>query len=259
MALPETSRLIASALLLLFGTSALYAATPSTPAPPSAGRGAALLDAAVAGFFNETSTHAQVRGLLEESLAALEPVVDTADRLYWQARVSYLFGIVERGDRDTRAAEARFSTSLQWALQSIQARASSDAYRLVADDYAQLMLVNGVLYAITTGRKIKVYAEKSLALDPANAKAQLILALYALNAPGFAGGSERAGHDALLALRARADLETEDRFAVAMWLAIVSGKRKDRAAAGGFLSEARLVYPGSSWIHDIEKEIAEGS
>ncbi len=125
----------------------------------------------------------------------------------------------------------------------------------MADDYAQLMLVNGILYAITTGRKIGTFAEKALALDPSNPKAMLTLALYHLNAPGFAGGSLPKAREMLQTLRLRDDLEQEDRFSVRVWLAVVSSRLKDSADARGYLAEAAGIYPGNTWIRDLEKEI----
>lgn len=220
--------------------------------------GRELLEKAVTGFFNETVGHEQVKSMLQGSMSIFAGVDAMADRLYWQARVSYVYGIVERADGEAAAAEKRFTSSLDLLAAGVRNRESSDAYRLMADDYAQLMLVNGIIHAITTGWKIHAYAEKALALDASNTKAMLTRALYDLNAPRFAGGSVEKGLAQLKSLRARSDLEEEDAFAVRMWLAIEAGKRNDPEGARGFLAEARGIYPGSSWVRDLEKEAGKG-
>jgi hypothetical protein len=247
-----TIRLVPAARSLLLGALAaalLSAAPQSGPAD----RGAELLRTAVAALFNESTDRAQVRSVLDQAADAFRGVTDPALRAYWQARVLYVTGIVERGAGSPRDAQARFEESLRLARESLAARETSEAWRLSADNFAQLMLVNGILYTITTGGKVRTSAEKALGIDPDNAKAQLTLALYYLNAPGFAGGSVSRAAALLARLRERQDLEDEDRFAVRVWLAIASGKDKDTAAARRFLDEAAAVYPGNTWIRDIEK------
>lgn len=239
-------------LLALLGAARLPAAAAAAPAGPQE-QGTALLRSAVAALFGQSSGSAEARSLAEQARESFRGISDPADSAYWQARALYVAGVAERGLDAPKAAQARFEESRKLAESSLAARESSDAWRLIADNVSQLMLVNGILYTITTGRTIRIDAEKALALQPGNPKAQLTLALWFLNAPGFAGGSVPKALESLGRLRLRADLEDEDRFAVRVWLAMASSKLRDTAAARRYLAEAAEVYPENSWIRDIEK------
>jgi hypothetical protein len=246
---PPAGALTALLLALLLLAVPVIRAAAQSADPLEAGR--AALSLAVSRMFNGQASRAAALTLLDAAAAQFAALPDPAPREYWLARVEYFSGIVERAHGDPRAAERRFTASLSRLAASTASRETSDAYRLMADDYAQLMMVNGALYAAVTGWKVKGMCEKALALDRGNAKASLTLALYYMNAPGFAGGDLERAAEMLLALRARADLEDEDRFAVRVWLGAVYGKKKDRVNELASYGEAREVFPGSSRVMEM--------
>jgi hypothetical protein len=235
---------LAAALTLV---STVMARGEAAPVPS----GAELLERATGLFFNGSASTSMVRAMLEDCERSFTALAGSAERAYWLSRADYLAGIIERADKNNPAAERRFTRGISRLEESLRHSVIPDAYRLMADHYAQLMIVNGILYAAVTGWKVKQLCEKTLALDPASPKALLTLALYHMNAPAFAGGSLEKAVSMLADLRGRPGLEDEDRFAVRVWLGMAAEKRKDRAAARAAYAEAAEVFPGNGWVKDL--------
>jgi tetratricopeptide (TPR) repeat protein len=235
-------------VILVFAPALLRAsdARPAEPAGP-AREGRLLLAKATDAFFDQSLPAPELRALLEASRLAFAALPEPALRDYWQSRVEYLYGFVERGDRRDAEAERRFREGYALA-QRAGAAPGGDAYRLQADLIAQLLPFHGVWYAMSNGPRIRQLAEKALAMDPGNAKARLTLALFYLNAPAAGGGSDREALRILHELELRADLEREDRFGVLAWLGMAYRGRKDPERARLYLRRAQEVYPGNTWV-----------
>jgi hypothetical protein len=241
--------------IILVFASALLGASDVGPAKPvgSAGpaaEGRVLLAKATDAFFDQSLPSPELRGLLESSRRAFAALPEPALRDYWQSRVEYLYGFVERGDRRDAEAERRFREGYALA-QRAGAAPGGDAYRLQADLIAQLLPFHGAWYAMSNGPRIRQLAEKALALDPGNPKARLTLALFYLNAPAAGGGSDRGALRLLHELELRADLEREDRFGVLTWLGLAYQGRREPERSRLYLSLARQVYPGNAWVRAL--------
>ena len=213
-------------------------------------RGRETLVQATDALFDNSLPAGELRRLLESSRQAFAGVADPGERAYWQARTEYLSGFVERGEHQEKEAERRFRTGLSLAERAASAQ-QGDAFRLQADLIAQLITSHGALYAMKNGPRIRPLAEKSLALDPDNAKARLTLALFFLNAPAVGGGSDKEALRILHELERRTDLEREDRFGVLTWLGLAYKGRKDLERARTYLREAQAVYPGNTWVGSL--------
>ena len=136
--------------------------------PGALEEGRRLLGAATDGFFDQSLPSPSLRELLEASRIAFARIEDPAARLYWQAEVEYLLGFVEQADERFEQAERRFERGRDLLLSSLEQGRSSQAYRLLADTYAQLLILNGLLYKMSYGPKVREMAEAALRLDPAN-------------------------------------------------------------------------------------------
>lgn len=212
--------------------------------------GRLLLARAADAFFDQSLPSPELKALLESSRRAFAALPEPALKDYWQSRVEYLYGFVERGDRRDGEAERRFREGYALA-QRAGAAPGGDAYRLQADHIAQLLPYHGVWYAMNNGPRIRQLAEKALEVDPRNPKARLTLALFYLNAPAAGGGSDREALRILHELELRADLEREDRFGVLFWLSLAYQGRKEAERSRLYLSLARQVYPGNTWAADL--------
>jgi tetratricopeptide (TPR) repeat protein len=229
--------------------SAAGAESRTPDAPLEEGR--RLLAAATDAFFDQSLPPAELRELLEGSDGAISRVPDPAARLYWQAEVQYLLGFVEQADERFEQAQRRFETGRDLVLSSLALRESSQAYRLLADTYAQLLILNGLLYKMSYGPKVRDLAEAALRLDPANVKARLTLALFYKNAPAIAGGSRAKSLQLLHRLEGEQALERVDRFSLNAWLGIAYSESRRPAEARRYLTRALQVYPGNTWLQGL--------
>jgi tetratricopeptide (TPR) repeat protein len=216
--------------------------------------GKALLERATAGLFNETMSRSGLRKLLEGSLGAFAEVKDPCVQDYWRARVSYLYGFVEEGDGRSKEAERRFQQGFDLAERALSCGDFSDAYRLLADTQAQLLMYNGMLYAMQYGPTVREFAEKALELDPGNIKAMLNLALFYKNAPAIAGGSEKTAREMLHQIEGMSGLEALDRFSVNVWLGISYAESKNASTARRYIDSAQEIFPGNTWLKEIISE-----
>jgi tetratricopeptide (TPR) repeat protein len=243
--------MIAGALFVLLCLPPVLRPAAVSAQPAALAEGRRLLEEASEGFFNESVPHPAVRGLLDRSRASFAALSDRCQSAYWQGRVEYLYGFVEQADRRSKAAQARFRQSLDLAGRALECGESSEAYRLMADAQAQLLISGGLAYRMTHGQKAKQWVLRAVELDPTNAAAQLSLALYYKNAPGFAGGNESQARRILHELEVRSDLERTERFSVNTWLGIAYAERKDPERARIHLIRAQAVYPGNTWLREL--------
>jgi len=183
------------------------------------------LERATDAFFDQSLQAVELRRLLEAGREAFAGLADPCLRDYWLARVEYLSGFVERGDRREKEAQRRFQAGLALAERAASCPGLADGLRLQADLIAQLI--------------------------PASAKARLTLALYFLNAPAIAGGSDAEALRILHELEGREGLERPDRFGVLTWLGLAYQGRKDPERARLFFRRAQEVYPGNTWVREL--------
>jgi tetratricopeptide (TPR) repeat protein len=244
---------LAVAVLLTVSASRSLAAGAEASSQALA-EGRRLLTAATDGFFDRSLASAPLRELLEAGRGAFARIEQPFLRLYWQAEVEYLLGFLEQADNRRAQAQQRFEAGRDLLLASLQQAESSQAYRLLADTYAQLLILNGLLYKMSYGPKVREMAEAALRLDPANLKARLTLALFYKNAPAIAGGSRKESLRLLHQLEGEQNLERADRFSVNAWLGILYSEGRRPAEARRYLSRALEVYPGNTWLQGLLAE-----
>jgi len=233
-------------LLVFFGARAIAA--------DDLREGQLLLERATEGLFNESSSPAQLRELLDGSLEAFASIEQACTRDYWRSRASYLYGFVEQGEDRAGEAEQRFQQGFDWAESSLNCGEFSEGYRLLADTQAQLLAYHGMVYAMKHGPMVRDFAEKALELDPANAKARINLALYYKNAPAIAGGNEKKARRILREIESSEELEPLDRFSVNVWLGISYAETDDPETARRYLEQAQMIFPGNTWLQEIKAE-----
>ncbi|MBN1837126.1 MAG: tetratricopeptide repeat protein [Spirochaetales bacterium] len=252
---PSAGLFLALALLLVGAAAVPAAATDAGGTEASLAEGRELLSRATDAFFDQSLDSPGLRSLLDESRRVFAGILRPAPRLYWQAEVEYLLGFVEQADGRPEEAQRRFEVGRDLILESLDQVESSQAYRLLADTYAQLLILNGLLYKMAYGLKVREMAEEALRLDPRNLKAKLTLALFYKNAPGIAGGSRARSLELLQELEGEPELERVDRFSVYAWLGITYSEGRQPARARRYLERALEVYPGNSWLREMLAEL----
>jgi len=247
--------LVAAALLLASGACLAAAGSEGADAPGGIEEGRRLLAAATDGFFDQSVDSPALRELLERSRSGFDGIQDRGLRLYWHAEVEYLLGFVEQAEERFEQAEERLEQGRDLIMESLRLGETSQAYRLLADTYAQLLILNGLLYKMSYGPKVREMAEEALRLDPGNVKARLTLALFYKNAPAIAGGSRRRSLSLLHMLEGEGTLERVDLFSVNAWLGIAYSESRNTAEARRYLQRALDVYPGNTWLRGMLSEL----
>ena len=231
--------------------SLLIAAFVSADQSISLSEGSEMLVSATDDFFNQSAGDQEMVARLERGRTAIEGLDEGWEKYYLLGEVDYLYGIIQRGMDLPKEAQLRFEQSNRLLRRSLGFEETADSFRLIADNYAQLMIVNGLFYKITTGGKIREFTEKALAIDPDNVKARITLALYYLNAPAIAGGNPQRTLEMLSEVLEEKGLPRVDRFSANFWMGMTYRERDDAAAAELYFSRAKAVYPGNTWMEDL--------
>ena len=129
------------------------------------------------------------------------------ENAYRRTKVALVIGHVYFEDGETDLSIVELERSQQLAQESIEMRDNSDSWRLMADAGSYIMLQKGMGYIMANSSKVQDQAEMALELDPANARASLIIAQYLVNAPGIAGGNKNEGIEILQELTTRNNLK----------------------------------------------------
>ena len=105
--------------------------------------------------------------LHEQALRAVDQAaLAPADDALWRSRIEYMLGRGYQALSENARAAAHYEDGLAWAEQALERGPSSEAWRMMSEHVSQLCLVKGVGFLLANGRKVGVYAEKALELDP---------------------------------------------------------------------------------------------
>ncbi|HEX7714723.1 MAG TPA: hypothetical protein VF531_11980, partial [Bacillota bacterium] len=128
-----------------------------------------------------------------------------------------------------------------------------EAICLLDETYMQLMNYKGFFYQAANGTKLQSLPNMAIRLDPENSRSYIDLAMFYINAPGFAGGSI---DKAIERLKKAAQSEDKfDQFDVNLWMAIAYQKKKDMDTAAHYIKRALQIYPGNSWAQSILNDL----
>jgi tetratricopeptide (TPR) repeat protein len=240
----KNNKVLLSIVLFLILTGIIQ-----TGAQPDVGN-SELLDRTFEDFLQGADIDGLVSTLKRLNIS-FNQISDPAERYTDMAQLKFNLGLLEETKNNTDCALRYFEESRQYAEQALSHRASSAAYRILADAYTQQMKYRGLSFQIANGGKIKEYAESALDLDPDNAKAWLTLALYFFHAPPLAGGSVEKSIDILHRLESDTGLHPLNRYGILIWLAIGYQYREDSRTAMRYLEEAFRLYPRNRWIDTL--------
>ena len=214
----------------------IYAAEPGTVAEGYHG----LVDSWINGEIESEALMDEI-GILEDTLARAG---STWDNLYWLARIALIRGQIhyERGDKEASLLELDKSHVL--IRESISVQDHSDSWRIMSEASSLIMVQKGFAFIILNFSKSRKQAERSLELDPRNARAHLIIAQFLTNAPRIAGGNLKKGIAVLRDQASRNDLISEDEFLLLLTLSEALQKSKQTDEAASARQEALGIFPG---------------
>lgn len=187
-------------------------------------------------------------GVLMEEIGVLEDALiaggSTWESLYWLARIAFIRGKIHFESGDKEASLAELDRSHQLIRESIGIHDNSDSWRIMSEASSLIMMQRGIAYIILNYAKSWKQAERSLELDPHNARAHLIVAQFLTNAPRIAGGDMKKGIALLRDQSSRSDLIDEDRFLLLLALSEALERDKQIDEAARVRKEALKVFPG---------------
>jgi tetratricopeptide (TPR) repeat protein len=186
--------------------------------------------------------------LLQEMIRLYDVLADQPqswENLYWQTRTAYVRGRIhyERGEKELSIAELERSERLAEA--SIRLRDNSDSWRMLAEATSLMMAQRGFGFTILNFTKGQDRARRALELDPGNARALHIVALFLCNAPALAGGNTEEGLEILQTQARRTDLTDEDRFMILLTLGEILHREGRTDDALAVCRQALEIFPGN--------------
>jgi tetratricopeptide (TPR) repeat protein len=107
------------------------------------------------------------------------------------SRCEYMLGRAYQYEERKNEAAGRYEAGIDWAEQALEVRASSEGWRMLAENISQSCAVRTVGWAMANGLKVEKYAKNALNLDAQNAAAQYMLAARWVYAPSPFGNYKR--------------------------------------------------------------------
>ncbi len=231
--------------IMILGLASGFAGALDLPAP---------IESLTDYVMRERPTSGELSARVSETAASVAQTQPEADRLLYEAMTHFLAGFGERGLGNRRKADASFERATRLAERSIALRETSEAQRVLADSYSQLLDLRGVAYRMAHAGSARRAALRAVELDPANPFAHIAAAAYLASAPPIAGGSVARAREHLDSAGRHADSDYAT-FLIAVWearLAAAQGRRQEASAA---IARANAVFPANWWLETVAGEI----
>ncbi len=215
------------------------------------------IDALTDFVMRERPTAGELSARVEETAAAVARTGDEADRILYEAMTHFLAGFGELGLGNRRNADASFVRAARLAERAIALRETSEAQRVRADAYSQLLDLRGITYRMANAGTARRAAMRAVELDDANPFAHIAAAAFLASAPPIAGGSVAGARDHL----ARASSQTDSTYAgflVAVWEARIAADQGRPQEAAEALARAHAIFPANWWLEAVSQEIGVG-
>jgi len=212
--------------------------------------GMGLFEEARLSLWENTEPHSVILETLRQSSSLFGRVSDEAARDYLNARVELNAGRAILGAGDEGDARKRFQLAMDLSESSLQAKNSSEAWRVRADAGSLWMLTKGLGGIIRMAPKVAEWSDQSLISDPVNALAIIISSQGQINAPKAAGGDPDAAVRRLEALILRDDLDNIERFWGRVSLAAAYEKSGRSGEAERLCRSASEIFPENPMVQD---------
>ncbi|MFW6253253.1 MAG: hypothetical protein ACOC4F_04910, partial [bacterium] len=170
-------------------------------------------------------------------------------------RIEMILGMQESLSRRRAAAVAHFVAARHYALDTLEQQEFSDAWRLLSDAIAQLLISRGPMFQFMYGMRARDAALRALDLDFSNIRAHIATAGWYLNAPSFAGGDVSYAVDILEQAGSSDTITRVEQFLVCGLLSYAYYENADSEYSAEFYTRALHLYPRSAWLKNIGESI----
>ncbi|MDR1949319.1 MAG: tetratricopeptide repeat protein [Spirochaetaceae bacterium] len=165
------------------------------------------------------------------------------------SRCEYMMGRAYQYEERKDEAAARYEAGMAWAEKSLEEGASSEGWRMLAENISQSCAVKSVSYAMANGLKVEKYAKNALDLDPRNSAALYMIAARYVFAPS-------PFHNYRRGIRMMEDIidqnetimEKDDRFNVYSAIGYAYMQQKNYREAKPWLEKSLIIYPTNKFV-----------
>jgi tetratricopeptide (TPR) repeat protein len=189
--------------------------------------------------------------LFREAERRAETSLSGRDRYIMLSRCEYMMGRAYQYEERKAEAAARYEQGIAWAEKSLEAGASAEGWRMLAENIAQSCVVRPPSYALLHGLKIEKYAQNALALDGQNGAARYLLAARYVYAPPPFSDYQRGIAMMLAILEGENRLLRDDLFNLYSAIGYAWIKQKKYAQARPWLEKSLGLYPTNRFVRDL--------
>jgi len=191
---------------------------------------------------------------LEELAAAF---LGSRERSLWASRLEYVMGRAYKVRENKQAAAAHYERGLEHAEKAMAGGVFSEGWRMMSENISQLCLVKDIGFILANGLKVGDYAEKAVALDPANVGARIILAAAKVYPPAMFGGNPRTGIAMMQQVLDLEPWEKDDLFNIYSGIGLAHSKLGQKEEARSWFRKALQLYPGNEYVNEEYRKVLE--
>ena len=182
-----------------------------------------------------------------------------AESELYRAIFEFLNGFAALGEGQMRRADSHFERAAEGAKRSISRGDTSEAHRVLADSYNQLIEIRPRSYAVFNAGGARRAALRAVELDPTNPLAHLSAAAYLAAAPAIAGGDPSLARYHLDQAQKTSNGSEYQQFLVHVWWGRYYAGRGESSAAASAFRDARGIYPDSWWLDHVMQTVGASS
>ncbi len=172
-----------------------------------------------------------------------------------RAILAFLKGFAALGEGHRSEADAHFESATNAAKRSLRREDSSEAHRVLADAYNQLLEIRPTSYAVLNAGGARRAAVRAVELNPGNPLAHLSAAAYLSAAPAIAGGDLTQARFHLEQAGSNNNHSEYQEFLILIWWGRYHSRRGSASAAAEAFAAARAIYPESWWLEHVLEEM----
>ncbi|MDR0663527.1 MAG: hypothetical protein LBF80_05565 [Spirochaetaceae bacterium] len=153
-------------------------------------------------------------------------------------------------------AERRFEQGFDYADRSVKDNPTSDGYRMMAENIAQLCTLRSTVWVMANGLKVERFAERGLEYDKRNGACAILIASRWVYAPAPFHNIRKGIDEMKKILSGSYDLGRDDYFNVYYAIAYAYNRNKQPSEMESWLEKALAVYPVNKDALNLKQGVA---
>jgi len=166
------------------------------------------------------------------------------------SRCEYMMGRAYQYEERKDEAAARYAEGIKWAQKALDIQASSEAWRMLAENISQSCAVKSASYAMANGLNVEKYSKNALAIDKRNAAARIMIAARWVYAPSPFNNYNK-GIEMMTVIPQECDSDKDDLFNIYIAIAYAYIQQKKYSQAKPWLLKCLEVYPSNKYAQSL--------